>query len=132
MMVGADGVHVGQDDLPPEKIRELVGQNMIIGLSTHSPEQAQKAAALGVVDYIGVGPIYATKTKKDVCQPVGLSYLDYVVKNIDLPFVAIGGIKEHNIKQVRQSGAKIICLVTDIVAAADIGAKVDAVRRAMN
>ena len=132
IMVEADGVHVGQDDLPPKEIRKLVGENMIIGLSTHSPQQAQAALKLGVVDYIGVGPIFATKTKKDVCEPVGLSYLDYVVKNIDLPFVAIGGIKEHNVKQVRQGGAKIICLVTEIIGVQDIGAKVNAIRQSIN
>ena len=92
LAVGADGVHIGQDDLPPEKVRELVGDDLLLGLSTHSPAQAEEAAAAGV-DYIGVGPIYATKTKKDVCGPVGLVYLDYVAKNIKLPFVAIGGIK---------------------------------------
>jgi hypothetical protein len=74
----------------------------------------------GIIDYIGVGPIFATKTKKDVCEPVGLEYLDYVVENIRLPFVAIGGIKEHNIGLVRSRGAKIICLVTEIVGAENI------------
>lgn len=130
--VDADGVHVGQDDLPPEKVRQLVGDEMIIGLSTHSPEQANAANAMaGTIDYIGVGPIFATNTKKDVCQPVGLEYLDYVVKNIDIPFVAIGGIKEHNIRQVRECGAKIICLVTEIVGAPDIPAKVSSLRSSL-
>ena len=85
----ADGVHVGQDDLPVPAVRSLVGPNMIIGLSTHSPEQARAAVAMGA-DYIGVGPIYPTQTKKDVCAPVTLDYLDWVVQNISLPFVAIG------------------------------------------
>lgn len=127
--VEADGLHIGQDDLIPEIARHLVGDDMIIGLSTHSPAQAQAAQALaGVIDYIGVGPIFATKTKKDVCEPVGLEYLDYVVNNISLPFVAIGGIKEHNIGLVRERGARIISLVTEIVGAADIAAKVEALR----
>ena len=126
--VGADGVHIGQDDLPPEAVRELVGDKMVIGLSTHSPAQAQAAARIaGIIDYIGVGPIFATKTKKDVCEPVGLEYLEYVVNNINLPFVAIGGIKENNIDLVRARGARIISLVTEIVAAPDIGAKVRAI-----
>ena len=128
LAVAADGVHIGQDDLPPEEVRKLVGDKMIIGLSTHSPAQAEAAARQGVADYIGVGPIFATNTKSDVCAPVGLEYLDYVVKNIALPFVAIGGIKEHNIRQVREHGAKTIALVTDIVGAADIAAKVKALR----
>lgn len=127
--VGADGVHIGQDDLPPEKAREVVGDDMIIGLSTHSPEQADAAMGIaGIIDYIGVGPIFATNTKKDVCEPVGLAYVEYVVSNISLPFVAIGGIKEHNIGLVRAKGARIICPVTEIVGAPDMAAKVSAIR----
>ncbi len=128
-VVEADGVHIGQDDLPPEAVRDLVGNMMVIGLSTHSPAQAQAAMRIAdVIDYIGVGPIFATKTKKDVCEPVGLEYLEYVVNNISLPFVAIGGIKEHNIGLVRARGAGIVSLVTEIVGAPDIAAKVGAIR----
>lgn len=131
LLVDADGVHLGQDDLPPEKVRELVGEEMMIGLSTHSPAQAEAAVRSGV-DYIGVGPIFATKTKKDVCEPVGLEYLEYVVKNIRLPFVAIGGIKESNIGEVSHRGAKCIALVTEIVGAGDIGARVRAIRTVLS
>lgn len=127
LLVEADGVHLGQDDLPPERVRELTGGKMLIGLSTHSPAQAE-AAVRARVDYIGVGPIYATKTKKDVCAPVGLAYLDYVVRHIKLPFVAIGGIKEHNIAEVYRRGARCVALVTEIVGAADIAAKVRTLR----
>lgn len=129
LLVGADGVHLGQDDLPPRAVRGLVGEEMIIGLSTHSPEQAEEALAAGV-DYIGVGPIFATKTKKDVCDPVGLEYLDYVVQNVNIPFVAIGGIKEHNIAGVAGRGAHCIAMVTEIVGAPDIPARVRALRLA--
>ncbi|EAX48023.1 thiamine-phosphate pyrophosphorylase [Thermosinus carboxydivorans Nor1] len=128
MLVEADGVHIGQDDLPPEKVRQLVGKEMLIGLSTHAPAEAQAAENSGVVDYIGVGPIYATQTKKDVCAPVGLEYLSYVAKNISLPFVAIGGIKEHNLAEVIRHGARTVALVTEIVGAPDIKAKVQALR----
>ncbi len=130
LLVDADGLHLGQDDLPPEAVRELAGGKMFIGLSTHSPAQAEAAVRLGV-DYIGVGPIFATNTKKDVCNPVGLEYLEYVVKNISLPFVAIGGIKEHNIAEVYRRGAGCIALVTEIVGAPDIGAKVRSLRTAI-
>lgn len=131
ILVDADGVHLGQDDLPPENVRELVGDERLIGLSTHSPEQALAALQSGV-DYIGVGPIFATKTKKDVCEPVGLEYLEYVVNSIKLPHVAIGGIKEHNIAEVQRRGAKCIALVTEIVGAEDIGAKVRALRAVLS
>jgi thiamine-phosphate pyrophosphorylase len=129
LAVESDGVHVGQDDLPVEKVRELVGDKMILGLSTHSPEQAEKAFSSGVVDYIGVGPLFTTFTKKDVQAPVGLGYLDYVVHHCRIPFVAIGGIKESNVAEVARHGASCICLVTEIVGASDIGAKIQAIHR---
>jgi len=127
MMVDADGVHVGQDDFPPAEVRRLLGPGKLIGLSTHSPEQ-ERAARQSGADYIGVGPIFATNTKDDVCAPVGFSYLDYVVKNSPLPFVAIGGIKESNIGEVLAHGAKTICLVTEIVGSEDIVATVRRLR----
>lgn len=125
LAVRADGIHIGQDDTPIEKVREIVGEDMIIGLSTHSPQQAEDAVQRGA-DYIGVGPIFKTYTKKDVCDPVGFTYLDYVVKNIALPFVAIGGIKLHNIDEVYKSGARCIAMVTEIVGSENIQ---DAVKR---
>lgn len=126
--VKADGVHIGQDDLPIEVVRNLVSDDMLIGLSTHSPEQALDAVERGA-DYIGVGPIFGTNTKENVCAPVGLEYLKYIVDNIELPFVAIGGIKEDNIASVSELGANCICLVTEIVGADDIGGKVSNLRK---
>lgn len=119
MLVDADGVHVGQEDLPVSAVRSLLGPDKIIGLSTHSAEQA-KQAELDGADYIGVGPLFSTRTKEDVCDAVGLKYLDHVVTHSTLPFVAIGGIKEHNIKDVIDRGAHTICLVTEIVGSEDI------------
>lgn len=119
MLVDADGVHVGQEDLPVGEARRLLGPDKIIGLSTHSPEQARQAERDGA-NYIGVGPIFTTQTKEDVCAPVGLGYLEHVVANSPLPFVAIGGIKMHNISEVVKRGAKTICLVTEIVGAVNI------------
>lgn len=127
MLCDADGVHVGQDDLPVPAVRSLIGSDRIIGLSTHSPAQARQAVVLGA-DYIGAGPIYATKTKKNVCDPVTLEYLDWVVANISLPFVAIGGIKRHNIADVVRHGAKCCALVSELVGADDIAARVREVR----
>jgi len=126
LSVEADGVHVGQDDMPIEAVRKLAG-DMIIGLSTHSPLQAMDAVRRGA-DYIGVGPIYRTFTKKNVCDPVGLEYLDYAVQNISIPFVAIGGIKEHNLPDVCSHGAKTVCLVTEITGAEDIRSTIERVQ----
>jgi thiamine-phosphate pyrophosphorylase len=130
LLVDADGVHVGQDDLPVDAVRKLVGDK-IIGLSTHSPEQARAALAIGA-DYIGVGPIFETQTKDDVCAPVGLDYLAYAAANVPIPFVAIGGIKEHNMDEVLRHGARSVCLVTEIVGAADIAETVRKLREKMS
>lgn len=116
--VEADGVHIGQDDIPPDRVRAVIGSDRILGISTHSPAQAHKAVQDGA-DYIGVGPLYSTQTKVDVCAPVGLAYLEYVVQNITIPTVAIGGIKRHNLSQVVEKGATCVALVTEIVGAAD-------------
>ena len=130
VLVDADGVHIGQEDLPVPEVRRLLGPGKIIGLSTHAPAEATAAVEAGA-DYIGVGPIYATKTKKDVCDPVGLEYLDWVVANTDIPFVAIGGIKEYNIAEVVRHGASCAAMITEIVGAENIAERVDSLRTAM-
>ena len=76
-----------------------------------------------------MGPIFATSTKEDVCAPVGLEYLDFVASGIDLPFVAIGGIKEHNLPEVVARGARCVALVTEITAARDIMGRISALMR---
>lgn len=128
LMTEADGVHIGQNDYPPSEVRRLIGPEMILGLSTHAPLEAERAERDEAVDYIGVGPLFPTRTKRDVCQSVGLEYLDFVVQNINIPFVAIGGIKTHNIKEVANRGAKVIAVVTEITAAEDIKATIAQLR----
>ena len=131
MLCEADGVHVGQEDIPLADVRALVGSSMCIGVSTHAPEQAL-AAVQGGADYIGVGPVYATQTKEDVCAPVGLNYVDWVSSHISLPFVCIGGIKAHNIHEVVTHGGTCCALVSEFVSADDIAQAVEKVRRAMH
>jgi len=127
-LVQADGVHIGQDDLPIQAVRKLVGEDMVIGVSTHSPLQAKNAIEQGA-DYIGVGPIFQTNTKKDVCDPVGLGYLDHIVTTYpEIDYTAIGGIKTHNISEVIKHGAKRVCLVTEIVGAENIDKKIQEIR----
>ncbi len=118
LMVEADGIHQGQDDLPIPAVKKLTG-NMLVGCSTHTPAQAKKAIEDGA-DYIGVGPIFATQTKTNVGAAVGFDYLEYIVKNHSIPFVIIGGIKRHHIMDLISRGAKTICLVTEIIGADDI------------
>lgn len=126
----ADGVHIGQDDLPLPEVRRLVGPDKIIGLSTHSPQQARTAVEIGA-DYIGVGPLFATRTKVDVIAPVTLEYLDWIMAHITHPFVAIGGIKAHNIVEVVRHGARCCALVSELVGADDIAGKVRELRKLM-
>ncbi len=129
VLVKADGLHLGQDDLPIKHVREIIGGNMLIGMSTHSPDQATAAVAQGA-DYIGVGPIFKTYTKKDVCDPVGFEYLEHVVASQPpIPFITIGGIKSHNIEEILNRGAKCTALVTEIVGADNIGKKIAEIRR---
>ncbi len=122
VLVDADGVHVGQDDMKISDVRAIIGEEKIVGVSTHSPEQAKKAQEDGA-DYIGVGPIFKTTTKDTA--PVGLGYLEFAVENVDIPFIAIGGIKEHNIEEVLKRGAKRLCLVSEVVGAENIKELVD-------
>lgn len=116
--VDADGVHLGQDDLPLQEARKMIG-NKIIGISTHSIEQA-RVAEEGGADYIGVGPIFPTTTKEDVVAPVTLDYLREVVNEIKIPFVPIGGIKLHNVQQVLEAGGRSVCVVSEVVGSSDV------------
>ena len=100
-------------------------------VSTHAPEEAL-AAEKGGADYIGVGPVFETHTKADVCAPVGLRYLEWVSSHISVPYVAIGGIKAHNVREVYTHGGKCCALVSEFVGARDIAGAVERVRRAMH
>jgi thiamine-phosphate pyrophosphorylase len=130
LLVDADGVHIGQEDMHPDDVRKLIGDNKIIGLSTHSEKQGMEAYKNPNVDYIGVGPIFPTTTKDTT--PVGLGYLEYAVKNLDLPFVAIGGIKAHNIDAIIAKGAQRVCLVSEIIGADSISDMVRNLQKKLN
>ena len=109
----ADGVHLGQDDMDVESARKILGNNAIIGISTHAPEQAQKAVNDGA-DYIGMGPVFTTPTKPG--RPsVGLEYAKWVSENIKIPAFAIGGIDLTNVQDVINAGAKKIAVVRAII-----------------
>jgi len=113
----ADGVHLGQDDVPVAVARALVGPERLVGLSTHSPRQIDRAADLDV-DYLGVGPVQATPTKPG--RPaVGLELVRYAAGNADVPFFAIGGIDERNVSAVADAGARRIAVVRALTQADD-------------
>jgi thiamine-phosphate pyrophosphorylase len=110
--VGADGVHVGQDDMPVAEVRELVGPDMLIGLSTHAPAEIDAIDA-GLVDYIGVGPIHETPTKPG--RPaVGLELVRYAAAHAPLPFFAIGGLRASNLPEALDAGASRVCVLRAI------------------
>lgn len=110
----ADGVHLGQEDLPPEAARRLLGADVIIGFSTHSPAQARLAAKLPV-DYIAIGPIFATDTKPTSNPSIGLSGLRLVRDALgEIPLVAIGGITSQNCQDVLDAGADAVAIIKDL------------------
>ncbi|MDR3111965.1 MAG: thiamine phosphate synthase [Elusimicrobiota bacterium] len=131
LSVNSDGVHIGQDDLPIKKVRKIVGSDMVIGLSTHSTIQAQKAVENGA-DYIGVGPIFHTFTKENGVQPVGLNYLDYCVKNIKIPKIVIGGIKFSNLEEILKHHPENICMVSEITSSNSISETVKKAREVID
>lgn len=119
LAVGAAGVHVGQDDLPPEKARALLGPGRIVGVSTHSLEQALMADRLPV-DYIAIGPIFPTTTKSDHEPVVGLELIRTLRPLIHKPLVAIGGITLETAPQVIGAGADAVAVISDLLRAPDI------------
>lgn len=129
LAAGADGVHVGQDDVPVARARALVGGERIVGLSTHSRPQIDAAAELGV-DYIGVGPVHATPTKPGR-EAVGVELVRYAAGNARLPFFAIGGISPENVAAVRAAGARRVAVVRALSEADHPGAAARALRSAL-
>jgi thiamine-phosphate pyrophosphorylase len=118
----ADGVHLGQEDLPLAIGRKLTGQK-IVGISTHDIDQAKEAEQSGA-DYIGFGPMFGTTTKATGYSVRGLEMLRQVRAAVKLPIVAIGGINEQNVRQVWQAGADSAAIISDILGADDVAAKV--------
>jgi thiamine-phosphate pyrophosphorylase len=113
----ADGVHVGQDDLPVAEVRELVGPDMLVGLSTHAPQEIDAVDAT-LVDYIGVGPVHETPTKPGRLA-VGLELIRYAAAHASVPFFAIGGLNADNLGDAIESGASRACVLRAISDAED-------------
>jgi thiamine-phosphate pyrophosphorylase len=120
--VEADGVHLGQEDLPVQVARKLAPE-LLIGASTHSLEQALQAEKNGA-DYINIGPIFSTKTKEGVGGSLGPAAISEISPQIKVPFTVMGGINQENIDQVLAQGAQRVAMVTAITGAADIAKKV--------
>jgi thiamine-phosphate pyrophosphorylase len=120
----ADGVHIGQDDADPHEVRRMVGQDALIGLSTHSPAQVDAAHD---VDYISTGPVHATPTKPEYAE-VGTELVRYAAEHAGVPFFAIGGIDAGNVDDVLRAGAVRVAVVRAIRDAPDPAAAARAIR----
>ncbi|MGQ9921923.1 MAG: thiamine phosphate synthase [Desulfobacca sp.] len=121
--VGADGVHLGQEDMPLPEARRLLGPGKIIGVTVNTVAQALRAAQQGA-DYLGVSPIFATRTKPDAGEPAGLSLLREIRRLVSLPLIAIGGITLDNAPAVIAAGADGICAISAVVTQPEVGAAI--------
>lgn len=120
LAANADGVHLGNEDMPYEIARKILGREKIIGLTVHNIEEAIEAEKMGA-DYIGISPIFETKTKPDAGEPKGIKLIEEIKEKIKIPFVAIGGINESNIESVLKAGAKSVAIISAIVGKPDVG-----------
>jgi thiamine-phosphate pyrophosphorylase len=128
---GADGVHVGQSDLPASIARQLLGEKALIGLSVSNASEVDEASTLGAtIDYVGIGPVFATPTKPDASPACGIDGLGALAMRAAHPGVAIGGIQLHNASQVRRACPGGIAVVSAICCSADPRAAAVELRRA--
>jgi len=119
LAVDADGVHIGQDDMPFETARNLLGEGKIIGLTTHDIEESVQAGKTGA-DYIGLSPIFETSTKQDAGEGCGVSMIERVRERVKLPIVAIGGINKSNVRDVIKAGADAAVAISAVVCSEDV------------
>ena len=119
LAVDADGLHLGQDDLPLPVARSLLGREKIIGLSINKREEAQEGERMGA-DYLGVSPVFSTPTKNDAPPATGLEFLASLRQEIKIPLVAIGGINKENLKMIKETGADGAAVISALMGTSDI------------
>ena len=119
LVLGADAVHLGDEDLPIADARKIVGGDMVIGYSPATLEDARQSARLGA-DYLGVGPVFGTATKADAGVAVGVRRIEEVCRAISIPVVGIGGINPENAAAVISAGASGVAVISSVVAAGDV------------
>ncbi len=123
LAVDADGVHLGQSDMPYDIARRILGPDKIIGITVHSVDEAVKAEREGA-DYLGVSPIFSTSTKKDAGIPAGLTLISEIRKKSSLPLIAIGGIDLSNAPDVIAAGADMVCAISAVITKPDVAAEI--------
>ncbi len=131
LAVDADGVHVGQEDMPAALARKLIGPGKILGVSAENVDQAREALEEGA-DYVGASPVFSTPTKPDAPPPLGLQGLEEITRACPLPVVAIGGINSANAVDVLHAGAAGLAVVSAIVAAEDAERAARGLRQAID
>ena len=124
LSVKADGVHLGREDLPYMAARKLLGEDKIIGLTVHTLKQAIEAQELGA-DYIGVSPIFATGTKPDAQEPVGLELIRKIKQRVSISVIAIGGINLSNATQVIRAGADGLCAISAVITRPNVKSQIE-------
>jgi thiamine-phosphate pyrophosphorylase len=128
LVSGADGAHVGQDDLPAREARRLLPRPRLVGVSVSTREEARRAQKDGA-DYIGVGPVFASSTKPDAGEPLGVERLAEIASSVTIPVVAIGGITVANAAAVFEAGARGAAVVSAVVSAENVTAAARALKR---
>ena len=123
LAVNADGVHLGQSDMPCEAARRLLGEEKIIGITVHNLAEAVQAESIGA-DYLGVSPIFQTATKPDAGKPSGITLIEDIRAIVDIPLIAIGGIDHSNAIDVIRAGADGLCAISSVVAKEDVSAEI--------
>jgi thiamine-phosphate pyrophosphorylase len=123
LAVNADGVHLGQSDMPCGAARKLLGEEKIIGITVHNLAEAVQAKSIGA-DYLGVSPIFQTATKPDAGKPAGISLIEEIRAIVDIPLIAIGGIDHSNAIDVIRAGADGLCAISSVVAKEDVKAEI--------
>lgn len=127
----ADGVHIGPDDMSLETARKILGPDKIIGVTASSIEDAKFFESLGA-DYVGLSPIFATGTKKDAGEPIGVEAVKKANGELRIPFVAIGGITQENLREVLEAGCLRVCMISAILNKDDVEGEVRKVRGIIN
>jgi thiamine-phosphate pyrophosphorylase len=131
LSVDADGVHIGNDDLPYSVIRKLLGKKKIIGMTVHRVKEAREAQELGA-DYIGISPIFATSTKADAGIPVGIELIKKIKKEVSIPVIAIGGINLPNAPEVVLAGVDALCAISAVVTSKDVRGEIEKFQELFN
>lgn len=124
LAVDADGVHIGQDDLPIDVVRRLIGLGKLIGVTVHNVQDAIDAES-NSADYIGIAPIFATETKTDTLEPVGTELIKEIRRAVRIPVIAIGGIDHENAPDVIKAGADMLCAISCVLKSDDMKSEIE-------